>query len=136
MKKNKILIFVLTLMLVSLPIFAFAADWSGLVPCGKSGGTEVQKHPCTFNDALTLINTIINFTFGYLVVPIAAIMFAFAGFKLITAGGESSGARSEAKAVFTNTVIGLIIAAGCFIIIKTLLVILGYNFAGDLLDWF
>lgn len=131
-KVNKILIFVLTLMIISLPLFAFAAPWSGLVPCGKAG-TGTQAHPCSFDDLLNLMNGLINFTFEFLVVPIAAIMFAVAGFKMIASGGASPEARTQAKSVFMNTAIGLIIAAGCFIIIKVILVAVGYQYIDNFL---
>ena len=122
-----------------MPLLTFATPWSGLVPCGKSGAVADPSninHLCTFNDILDLINIVINFTFQALVVPIAAIMFAFAGFKMITAGGESSSARTTAKDVFTNTALGLIIAAGCFIFIKALLLALGYDFTSSISGWF
>ena len=128
-KVNKILIFVLTLMIISLPIFAFAlAPWPGLVPCGKGDPSKDSFKPCSFEYVINLINGLINFTFKFLVIPIAAIMFAVAGFKMIASGGASPEARTQAKSVFMNTVIGLIIAAGCFLIIKVILVAVGYKF--------
>jgi hypothetical protein len=62
-----------------------------------------------------------------MVIPIAAIMFAYAGFLMVTAGGEAAHARTKAKSIFTNAVIGLIIAVACWLIIKTILSILGFN---------
>jgi hypothetical protein len=127
-KINKILIFSLTFIVTTLPVFVLALDppSSGLVLCGRG-----DSAPCTFNDALAMINKIINFTFEFLVVPIAALMFAFAGFKMIVSGGSSPEARSQAKEVFTNTAIGLVIAAGCFILVKALLVAIGYQFVDN-----
>ena len=100
--------------------------YGGLVECGNKG-----QDPCGFFDILKLINTLIDFTFKVLVVPIAAILFAFAGLKMIISGGSSPEARSAAKEVLINTVIGLAIAAGSFLIIKTLLLIIGFQTGGD-----
>lgn len=121
-KINKIFIFILTLALVVLPVFVFAQNDDALVQCGRGNGPE-----CSFNDALGMINRVINFTLKNLVLPIAAIMFAYAGFLLITAGGEAAHARQKAKEIFTNTAIGIVIAAGCYLIIKFFLSVLGYS---------
>jgi hypothetical protein len=87
----------------------------GLVKCGTTSG-----NPCGFDDILILINTVINFILFKMVVPIAAIMFAYAGFELVTSGGETS-KREKAKGIFTNVAIGLIIAVAAFLIVQTIL---------------
>ena len=74
-----------------------------------------------------MVNRIVDFILKDLVLPIAAIMFAYAGFLLITSGGEAAQARTKAKDIFTNTLLGLLIAMAAFLIIKTLLHILGFN---------
>jgi ABC-type nickel/cobalt efflux system permease component RcnA len=73
-----------------------------------------------------MINKIMTFVLKVLAIPIAAIAFAYAGFLLLFSGGQSS-ARSKAKTIFLNTAIGLIIIAGCWLIISTILSILGYD---------
>ncbi len=110
--------FVIFLMLV-IPIFSFAAS---LVPCG----TTANPAPCDFNALMTLINNIINFIFVYMAVPIAAIMFVYAGFLMVTSGGSTENV-SRAKSIFKDAVFGLIIAIAAWIIVKTILSILGYN---------
>ena len=57
--------------------------------------------------------------------PIAAIMIAYAGFLLITAAGGEQ--KTKAKNIFFNAVIGLVIAAAAWLIIRTLLLIVGYE---------
>ena len=109
--------FVIILALLVLPVFSFAAP--PLVQCDGS-----TAKPCDFTAFLTLINNVINFILYYMAVPIAAIMFAYAGFLLVTAGGEAAGARTKAKGIFTNAAIGLAVAAACWLIIKTILSIL------------
>jgi uncharacterized protein HemY len=61
-----------------------------------------------------------------MVIPIAAILFAFAGFELVTSGGSTE-KRGIAKKVFTNVVIGLVIAMACWLIVELLIHILGYK---------
>ncbi|MFA6076499.1 MAG: pilin [Candidatus Paceibacterota bacterium] len=98
----------------------------GLVPCGHPDAQGNITNPCSFKDALTLINTIIKFILFDLAIPIAAVMFAYAGFKLVTSGGSSE-ARGQAKNIFSNAVFGLVIAAGAWLIIRTILSVLGYQ---------
>lgn len=98
----------------------------GLVPCG----TQENKTPCGFSHFIKLINNVISFILFGLALPIAAIMFAYAGFLLVTAGEESAHARTEAKTIFKNAVIGIVLAAGAWLIVKTLLSILGYKDIG------
>jgi hypothetical protein len=76
---------------------------------------------------MALVNKIINFVLVDMTVPIAAIMFAWAGFLLVTAGGEVAGARTKAKSIFWDAVLGLVIAIACWLIIHTLLTILGFD---------
>ena len=101
---------------------------TGLVPCNNTPDIYGKiAQPCDFNALMALVNKVINFILYYMAIPIAAMMFAFAGFLMVTAGGEAVGARTKAKNIFTNTLIGLILAAACWLIIKLILSILGYN---------
>lgn len=112
-----------------MPTFSSAV----LVPCGVTDTPTLAVHPdyarpCDFNALMDLINIIIHFILFNLAVPIAAIMFAYAGFLLITAqGGE---AKTKAKNIFTNAVLGLVFAAAAYLIIRTLLSVLGYKYTG------
>lgn len=81
---------------------------------------------CNFNSLMDTVNRIITFLL-VLTLPIVAIMFAYAGFTLITAGGESSNARTKAKGIFFNAVIGLLIAFCAYLIIFFILKTLGYD---------
>lgn len=102
-----------------------------LVPCGVTDPKVLAAYPsysepCKFGHFMDLINIVIRFILVDLAVPIAAIMFFYAGVKMVTAGGSAE-AKSQAKAVFTNTVLGLVFIAGAWLIIRTLLSILGYQ---------
>lgn len=121
-KTTKILISLFIFLILVIPAISFAQTWEGLVPCGKAG-----KPACEFNDIMGLIDGIIKFVLYKLVVPIAAIMFAYAGFLMVTGGGEAASARTRAKSIFTDALIGLIIAMAAFLIIKLILSILGYT---------
>lgn len=118
-KTKKILISLLVFFILIVPVVSLAED--GLVHCGNPG-----EQPCDFNAFMALINTVIKFILFGMVIPIAAIMFAYAGFQMITAGG-SPGAVTKAKNIFFNVVLGLIIAVAAFLVIRTILSILGYE---------
>lgn len=124
-KITKIFINVLVFGILTVPLISFSqgqnpSTTTGLVPCtdGKS---------CDFNALMDLVNNVIEFILKYMALPIAAIMFAYAGLKMITAGGEAAHARTQAKEIFMNTIIGLIIAVAAVLIVKTILSILGYK---------
>ncbi|MFN4181198.1 MAG: pilin [Candidatus Paceibacteria bacterium] len=109
----------------------------GLVPCGnivstietdangKQTGGKVLN-PCNFNYFIMLINKLINFLLFRIFVPLAAIMFCYAGFLLLFSGGNSE-KMQKAKGIFFNVVIGLVFAAGAWLIIHTISEILGYD---------
>jgi len=109
--------FMIVFLMLLVPVFSFAAG--GLVTCDGAD--------CDFNALMELVNEVIRFILFNMVVPIAAIMFAYAGFLLVTAGGETAGARTKAKTIFTNAVIGLVLAVASWLIIRTILSILGYK---------
>ena len=97
------------------------SDLTGLVHCDNS-----TAHPCNFNALMELINTVIKFLLFDLALPIAAIMCAYAGFKLVISAGNSE-ERTSAKKIFTSAILGFIIAIAAWLIIETVLSILGYK---------
>lgn len=115
-------------LILIMPAFSLAINTS-LVDCGKGTVDATGKitDACDFYALMALVNRVIHFVLFDMVIPIAAIMFAYAGFLMVTAGGEAAGARTKAKSIFTNVVLGLIIAVAAFLIIRTILSILGYN---------
>ena len=112
-RKGFIFVFILITVFLSMSHFVQS---QGLVSCDE----------CGFSDILTLINKVTTFIFENLVIPIAAIAFAYAGFELLTSGGETS-KKEKAKKIFTDVAIGLIIAAAAFLIVQTILSVLGYD---------
>lgn len=126
------ILFISIVLILIIPVASLAQ--APLVPCNNnsgsvtnSDGTTSLATPCNFNALMTLVNNIINFILVYMTVPIAAIMFAYAGFELVTAGGESAHARTKAKSIFTNAVIGLVIAIACWLVVHSILSILGFD---------
>ena len=111
--------FVIVFILFIVPIVSLA---DGLVPCDNSSGK-----PWNWAALMTLVNSVIHFILFDMVIPIAAIMFAYAGFLMVTAGGEAAGARTKAKGIFTNVVIGLIIAVAAWLIVELILTTLGWS---------
>lgn len=130
MKKTaKVLIFVLLLALFAMPLVSFAKG--SLVPCGVTDEEVLAENPeyakpCDFNKFMTLVNNVLKFVLFKLAMPIAAIMFAWAGFLMVTAGGSTERV-GKAKRIFTNVAIGFIIAVIAWLIVRTILAILGFD---------
>ena len=99
------------------------------IPASPAGGIFsgcTGPKGCTFNDLIGLIKSVIHFVLFSLALPIAAIMFAYAGITLLFAGGSEE-SIGKAKRIFFDVLVGLIIAAAAWLIIETILSVLGYN---------
>jgi hypothetical protein len=137
MKKIIISLFIFSV-LISPAVSLAQTSWGGLIPCdntptiksGVGNATTVvyegNHKPCDFKAFLNLINNVISFIFVYMAVPISALMFAFAGFEMVTSGGSEE-KRGMGKKVFSGAVFGLVVSAAAWLIIRTLLMILGYD---------
>lgn len=129
MKKKVAHIFrlIIIFLILLLPVLSHALSITDpLVPC-------TDGKVCDFGQLMVMIDRVIKFTLYFMAIPIAAISFTYAGFEMVTApGGE---AKTKARKIFTDTVIGLIIAVAAFLIVKLILSILGYD--GSLfIGWF
>lgn len=94
-------------------------DQNGLVKCGNGdSGARVgaEKDACDFADLITLIQNILNLTFAFAAF-IAAAMFMYAGFLMITAMGDP-GKITQAKAIIRRLVVGFLILFMSFLIIQ------------------
>ncbi len=128
-------IFVFSLFLVPVVTLAQAQS-KGIVPdCTKIQVPDDPKDPNSktheeciwgFNEFIVLINNVISFLLFRLALPIAAMLFAYAGFLLLTSGGSEE-KRSQAKEIFTKVALGLVVAAAAWLIINTLLSIFTSN---------
>jgi len=113
----------------------------GLVPCGDSSkpavdvdgdGVPDEALHCDYNFFVLLIENVIDYIF-ILVVPIAAIIAVVTGILFLTSGGNPS-ARQKAKKAFGKFFIGLIIIMVAWLIVATVLEILGVDGAYTFLD--
>jgi len=84
------------------------------------------KTGCGFNELLEMVNKVVKFIIFDLAIPVAAIMFAYAGIILLISGGDPS-KKTKAKEIFLGVVIGLVVAAAAWLIIETILKTLGYD---------
>lgn len=98
------------------PIAAFAAGLpTRIVPasCDGPGGCQ------SICDVAQLAQNVLN-TGIYVAVFLSAVMFAWAGWKSLTSGGDSH-AYGEAKSIFLNVLIGLVIILGAWLVVDTLM---------------
>jgi len=103
---------------------------AGFTQCGYG-----DIYDCDFNQLLATVDRIIKFMLYIIVLPIAAILFAWSGIKLIIARSEGkTKALGDAKAMFGRVLLGLVIAFGAWVLVKFVLVILGYTDASGLLS--
>lgn len=101
----------------------------GFTQCGYG-----ETYDCDFNTLLATIDRIIKFSLYIIVLPLAAILFAWSGIKLIIAQSKAkASALTDAKKMFQRVLLGLIFAFGAWVIVKFVLVILGYTDASGLL---
>ncbi len=98
---------------------------SGLITCD---GVNVD---CTFTLLLLMVNRVINFFIYIIAGPIIALTFAYAGFLMVTSGGNPS-KKDEAKSIIGKALIGFIFLLAAYLIVKTILVVFGYS--GPLFD--
>lgn len=115
---------------------AYTLAQSGLVPCGtertpvvdtpegRKGGEVIN--PCKIDHVFELINTVINFILFQLALPISAIAFVYAGFRLMFSGGGGE-AKTQAKDVFVGVAMGLFFVAASWLIVHLVLSVLGYD---------
>lgn len=108
----------------------------GSIDCGYNLGKDENGKPkggrlCGFSDFIILIQRIIEYVF-VLVLPIMAIVFAYAGYLLLTSGGSES-KRTAAKKAMTSALIGVVVIMSAWLLVKTVLVSLGVPQGAD---WF
>jgi hypothetical protein len=127
-----ILNFVFLFNLIMFPYFTNAADTyrtgRGLVPrcnIGNIVGTDYENS-CDFDDFMEIINRLINFVLFVLATPLFAILIMYAGFLYMFDGGNSKNV-SQAKSIFKNALWGYVIALVAWLVVKTILVSLGFN---------
>lgn len=84
-----------------------------LVPCD---GTP--QSPCDYNAFIKGVRTLINFFIAF-AIPVSALAFAWAGFKYLTAGGDS-GEVKKAHEIFKKVMVGFIMVLAGWLIVQTI----------------
>jgi len=109
---------VILILIAISPSLTFAQLPKQIVPCTGATGAE----PCTFCHIAQLAQNVLN-TGIYIAVFLSAILFAFAGWKHITAGGDS-GKVGEARKIFWNVGVGLVLILGAWLIVDLIMKVL------------
>jgi len=127
--KKKIFASIIGFVLVmGIPALTLAA---GLVPtCNVGGAVNSTKTgigtACDFDALLALINNIINFLLFVIAPPLVGLIICWAGFLLMFSGANEHN-RTQAKHIFLNVIFGYIIALAAWVVIKTILTVLGFQ---------
>lgn len=102
-------------------VLDFEGDTGGIVPCAGAD--------CNACDLVTLAQNIINFAV-YISIFVATLMFVWAGFLYITAGGDS-GKIKNAHMLFWKVLVGMVIVLAAWLIVDAIMKVLfnddGYN---------
>lgn len=109
--------FAILMSLIFVPVFVGAETTGaslGLFPCN---GPD-----CTFNDVLKLADSIIK-TLFFAIMIISPLLIAYAGYRYIMSGGQPA-ERAKASQQLLNLVIGLVIVACSYAVVKLVLNVL------------
>lgn len=105
-----------------IPSFVSAKTSSGLIPCGNvetAAGVPTTER-CDFNDFIQLAQNVIDFLIFKIAAPLAAVMFAYAGFLYLTNQGNESQVK-KAHDIFWNVFIGLVVALAAWLVVNFVL---------------
>lgn len=106
-------------------------ECDALVCCGNEGGT-----PCTFNDMFCLVKKIIDFILFQIVPPLAVLWFAYAGFTIVTAGGNPSKVKAG-RDMITYAFLGLVLVYAAWALVFWFVSFIGGESSGNwLLQFF
>jgi 4-amino-4-deoxy-L-arabinose transferase-like glycosyltransferase len=121
----------ITFALVALALFIPAISLARIVPdCGTVTINGVTTSaPCNLCHFFLLIANIFDFIAYKLAPPMAVMMFLLAGVLFLTSGGSEDRA-SQAKKIFLNALIGLILVYFSWLIVHTLINVIGKKIDG------
>lgn len=132
--KTSILILILCLIIFT-PLASFAQE-DGLVPkCNTEINTATGEFsdPCNFDQLILLIGNIIDFLLFKLAMPLAAILFTYAGFLYLASGAKPQN-KETANKIFWNAFLGFVIALAAWLIVQAILLGLGIKPGFSLLE--
>lgn len=137
MKKIALLFLIIFLTGLFLPQVTLAGEYKadgktihykGLVPCGKSEASQGEdrevEEPCQFCHFFVMFDGIVDFVLIYVIPPIAVLMLVVGGIMFYFAGGRPE-LVTRGKSLIKNVVIGLFLAYGAFMLVGTVLKIIG-----------
>lgn len=110
----KMFILGLLFLLSAVPSVGYAKTVSGLIPCGNATGVAEE---CEFTDLIVLAQNVINFLIFDIGSPLAAVLFAYAGFLWVTNGGNES-QISRAKDIFWAVFIGFVVMLAAWLTVN------------------
>ena len=102
---------------------------------GKNSSPTIEAKDageCGWRDLIVLLNVIIKFI-AWIAASLSAIAFAYAGFLYMTAAGNS-GKIEQAHGIFKKTLIGIFFILLGWLLVATVLKMLGVNEGFSLLD--
>jgi len=115
----------LLLTAVFIPVLATAAGnptaGQAFVPCGNTG-----QAACTICDFFKMLMIIYNFIVWDIATPLAIIALAVGGILMMISAGNPN-LMSKGKTIFWTAVIGLVLVFCSYLIIATILNIIGYT---------
>lgn len=91
--------------------------WQPLIVCGVAG-----KDACRFEHLIELAQNLIT-DLIIISTMIAVVVFAYAGFLLITSGGNEE-QKNRAKSIFTKVLIGYLWILGAWLLVYTITTVL------------
>ncbi len=91
----------------------------------STGAPGSGEKSCTWSDLINLINRIIDLLL-YATIVIATITLVYAGFLMLTSGGNS-GKVEQAKGMIGKVVLGFVFTFGAWLIVHFILTTLGVN---------
>ncbi|MCR4285906.1 MAG: pilin [Candidatus Kaiserbacteria bacterium] len=102
---------ILAFLVIAGPVLVYGEEPKRIVPC--------DGPDCRACDFIQLGQNIINW-FIKISASVIALTFAWGGMKMVMSGGDT-GAVSSARSIMTNSVIGLVILLGSWLIVNTIL---------------
>ena len=104
--------------LLSIILIPFIAN-AALVTCGNSGGAQ-----CTIGDFFTMLGKIYDFIVKDIATPLAIIAITIGGIMMMISAGNPN-LMATGKKIFWSAVIGLALVFCSWLIINTVLTMIG-----------
>lgn len=115
---NKVAVLAAAYSLAAVQVAQAADNGMGLIPC--------DGDDCTLNSVLQLANNLMGFFFKTVLPIILVVTIVYVGYSYITAGGNPS-KRVKIGRLALNIVLGLLIMLCAWVVVQTILSVLGYH---------